>query len=280
MKRFFTLLILPAILFPACHSNTNSGAWGKNKFKDTLSVHAVPFEVLLNRTMDSAEEVSFLSDYCIRKLNSHTSETRFNTLAVFEGDTSRIQFVKGNICSRQKEHAVVGIENKHLFFFFLRQRDDDWKLKQVMNGYGAIKDSAVQFCDVNFDGYNDVAITWNYTSGTCHCSGAGCHDVFLYNSMADNLVHVPEIRSYFDFGLSEEEKAVYLGEHCSGFYGKYTWQEGRLQLQEAYQSNQWSEADSAKWQLEHFIYCNGEKMPAYTLPNLPLPEKWRQQFGW
>jgi hypothetical protein len=276
MKRFITFFILPALVLPACKNN--KGPWGKNKLTDTLSVHSVPFEVLLNKTMDSAEEISFLSDYCIRKLNSHKGDSRFYTLAVFEGDTSRIQFVKGNICTPQKQHAIAGIGNKNLFFFFML--DNDWKLKQVVNGYGAIKDSAVQFCDVNFDGYNDVAITWNYTAGTCHCSGAGCHDVFLYNNATDNLVHVPEIRSYFDFGISEEEKALYLGEHCKGFYGKYTWQDGKLQLQEAYQSNQWSETDTSKWQLEHFIYCNGEKVPAYTLPNLPLPEKWRQQFGW
>jgi len=58
-----------------------------------------------------------------------------------------------------------------------------------------------------------------------------------------------------------------------GFYGKFTWQDGKLQIQEEYTSNQWNETDSARWRLEHFIYYNGERVPAYTIPNLPLPEK-------
>jgi hypothetical protein len=227
--------------------------------------------------MDSAEEVAFLSDYCIRKLNTNKSGNRFYTLAVFDDDTTRIQFVRGNICSGEKQHAIAVIENKNLFFFFLKE--GTWQLKQVLNGYGVIKDSAVQFCDVNFDGFKDVAIIWNYGSGTCHCSVPGCRDIFLYNNETDKLVHVPEIRSYVDFGISNEEKAIYLGEHCKGFYGKFTWQNGKLQLQEEYTSNQWNERDSARWRLEHFIYYDGQKIPAYTVPNLPLPEKWRQQFG-
>lgn len=229
--------------------------------------------------MDSAEQIAFLRDYCIRKLNVHKKENRFYTLAVFDGDTTRIQFVQGNICTDQKQHAVVGIENRNLFFFFLKG-GDDWSLKQVMHGYGVIKDSAVQLFDVNFDGYRDVSIIWNYTAGTCHCSKPGCRDLYLYNSVADSLEHIPEIRSFFDFGISAEEKALYLGEHCKGFYGKFMWQDGRLAIQEEYKSNQYNETDSARWQLEHFIYCDGEKVPAYTIPNLPLPEKWHQQFGW
>src|SRR5688572_12610541 len=145
MKRFILIIILPVISLIACKSGDRP--WGKNKHTDTLSVHSVPFEVLLNRSMDSAEQIAFFRDYCIRKLDAHKSEDRFYTLAVFDGDTTRIQFYKGNICSAQKQHAVVGIEKKNLFFFFLN--DDNWKLRQVMNGYGIIKDSAVQFCDVN-----------------------------------------------------------------------------------------------------------------------------------
>jgi len=276
MKRF-TTLIIPVIVLMAC--NSGSGPWGKSKVKDTLSVHSVPFEVLLNKAMDSTEEIAFLKDYCIRKLNGHKTENRFYTLPVFDGDTTRIQFVQGNICSNQKQHAIAGIENKSLFFFFLKD-NDNWNLKQVMKGSGIIKDSAVQFCDINFDGFKDVSIIWNYSSGTCNCSGSGCRDIYLYNNDVDKLVPVPEIRSFFDFGISAEEKAIYLGTHCNGFYGKFTWQDGKLQIQEEYASNQWNEKDSANWHLEHFIYCDGEKVPAYTIPNLPLPEKWQKQFGW
>jgi hypothetical protein len=276
MKRFITLIILPVISFPACMSR--SGPWGKNKFKDTLSVHAVPYEVLLDKQMDSAEQTAFLSDYCIRKLNGHKAENRFYTQAVFDGDTTKIQFYKGNICCGEKQHAIAGIQNRNLFFFFLK--NNEWQLKQVISGYGIIKDSAIQFCDVNFDGYNDVAIIWNYSSGSCNCTGPGCRDIYLYKNDADSLINVPEIRSYFDFGISNEEKALYLGEHCKGLYGKYVWQDGKLQIQEEYSSNQWNEADTSKWKLEHFIYCDGQKIPAYTIPNLPLPEKWQQEFGW
>jgi hypothetical protein len=275
MKRFI-LLILPVILLVACKSGNRP--WGKNKFTDTLSVHSVPYEVLLGKSMDSAEQMAFFRDYCIRKLDAHKNESRFFTLAVFDGDTTRIQFYKGNLCSEQKQHAVVGFENKNLFFFFLKE--ENWNLRQVMNGFGIIKDSAVQFCDVNFDGFPDVSITWNYSGGTCSCSSPGCRDIYLYNNEADNLVHLPEIRSFFDFGISTEEKSIYLGEHCKGFYGKYTWEDGKLQLQEEYTSNQFNETDSAKWQLEHYIYCDGERFPAYTIPNLPLPEKWQKEFGW
>ena len=277
MKRFIVLIILPIILLIACKSR--SGPWGKNKFNDTLSVHAVPYEVLLDKQMDSAEQTAFLSDYCIRKLNGHKGENQFYTQAVFDGDTTKIQFYKGNLCCGEKQHAIAGIQNRNIFFFFLK--NNDWQLKQVIKGYGIIKDdSAVQFRDVNFDGFNDVAIIWNYSTGSCNCSGQGCRDIYLYKNDSDSLVHVPEIRSYFDFGISNEEKAIYLGEHCKGLYGKYVWQDGKLQIQEEYTSNQWSETDSAKWKLEHFIYCDGQKIPAYTIPNLPLPEKWRQQFGW
>src|SRR5947209_16777294 len=116
MKLFITLIIiLPIISFPACMSR--SGPWGKNKFKDTLSVHAVPYEVLLDKQMDSAEQTAFLSDYCIRKLNGHKEENRFYTQAVFDGDTTKIQFYKGNICCGEKQHAIAGIQNRNLFFF-------------------------------------------------------------------------------------------------------------------------------------------------------------------
>jgi len=276
MKRFIALIILPIISFPACMSR--SGPWGKSN-NDTLSVHAVPYEVLLDKQMDSAEQTAFLSDYCIRKLNGHKEENRFYTRAVFDGDTTKIQFYKGNLCCGEKQHAIAGIQNRNIFFFFLK--NNEWQLKQVIKGYGIIKDdSAVQFCDVNFDGFNDVAIIWNYSTGSCNCSGSGCRDIYLYENGSDSLVHVPEIRSFFDFGISNEEKALYLGEHCKGLYGKYIWQDGKLQIQEEYTSNQWNETDTAKWKLEHFIYCDGQKIPAYTIPNLPLPEKWRQEFGW
>jgi len=276
MKRFIISIILYVLLFPACkHGN---GPWGKNKSKDTLSVHAVPYEVLMNKAMDSAEQLSFFADYCVRKLDSHKNDNRFYTLAVFDGDTTRIQFYKGNICTEQKQHAVAYFENKNLFFFFLNT--GNWNLRQTLHGYGIIRDSAIQFYDINFDGYKDVAITWNYSAGTCNCTAPGCRDVYLYNPEKDNLEQITEIRRYFDFGLSTEEQSVYLSEHCKGFYGKFTWQEGKLQIQEEYTSNQWNETDTAKWHLEHFIYCNGERVPAYTIPNLPLPEKWQQQFGW
>ncbi len=107
---------------------------------------------------------------------------------------------------------------------------------------------------------------------------ARCHDVYLYNNEADKLEHCPEIRSFFDFGLSAEENSIYLGEHCKGLYGKYAWQNGKLQIQEEYASNQYSETDTCNWHLEHFIYCDGGRVPAYTIPNLPLPEKWQQVF--
>lgn len=276
MKRLISLIILSLILLTACKSGNNP--WGRHKSKDTLSVHSVPYERLLDKAMDSAEQMSFFRDYCIRNLDSHKREDRFHTVAVFDGDTNRIQFYKGNICTNKKQHAVVGFENKNLFFFFLKE--NNWKLRQVMNGYGVIKDSAIQFCDVNFDGFKDLSIVWNYSAGTCACSGPGCRDIYIYNSESDNLDHIPQIRSFFDFGISAEEKTVYLGEHCSGFYGKYMWQNGQLQIQEEYASNQWNEKDSTRWRLEHFIYYNGERMPAYTIPNLPLPEKWQQVFGW
>ncbi|THU39903.1 hypothetical protein FAM09_08385 [Niastella caeni] len=276
MKWLITSIILLVTLLTACKSGNSP--WGKNKSKDTLSVHTVPYEVLVDKAMDSAEQMSFFRDYCIRKLESNKNEDRFYTLAVFDGDTTRIQFYKGNICSDQKQHAVVGFENKNLFFFFLK--DDTWKLRQVMNGFGIIKDSAVQFSDVNFDGFKDVSIIWNYSAGTCDCSAPGCRDIYLYNSELDNLQHLPEIRAFFDFGLSVDEKSIYLGQHCKGIYGKYSWQDGKLQIQEEYNSNQWNEKDTARWHLEHFIYCDGEKVPAYTIPNLPLPEKWQKEFGW
>jgi hypothetical protein len=276
MKWFVTSIVLCLVLFTACKSG--SSPWGKNKSKDTLSVHSVPYERLLDKAMDSAEQMSFFRDYCIRKLESHKGGDRFYTLAVFDGDTTRIQFYKGNICTDQKQHAVVAFENKNLFFFFLKT--DTWTLRQVMNGYGIIKDSAIQCYDINFDGFRDVAIIWNYSAGTCNCSAPGCRDIYLYNSESDNLVHLPEMRSFFDFGFSTEERSIYLGEHCKGIYGKYSWQNGKLQIQEEYTSNQWNEPDSANWHLEHFIYCDGERVPAYTIPNLPLPEKWQKQFGW
>jgi hypothetical protein len=276
MKRFIPSLILSLIVLTAC--NSGDRPWGKKKSKDTLSVHSVPYERLLSKAMDSAEQMTFFRDYCIRKLESHKGEDRFYTLAVFDGDTTRIQFYKGNICSNQKQHAVVGFENKNLFFFFIK--NEDWKLQQVMNGVGVIKDSAIQFCDINFDGFKDVAIIWNYTGGTCNCSGPGCRDIYIYNNESDNLDHIPQIRSFVDFGLSTEEKSVYLGAHCTGFYAKYIWLDGQLEIQEEYTSNQWNEPDSAKWSLEHFIYCDGERVPAYTIPNLPLPEKWQKEFGW
>jgi hypothetical protein len=276
MKRFISIMILSLIVLTACKSGNSP--WGKKKSKDTLSVHSVPYERLLSKAMDSAEQMSFFRDYCIRKLESHKSEDRFYTLAVFDGDTTRIQFYKGNICSQQKQHALVCFKDKNLFFFF--RKDDAWKLRQVMNGYGVIQDSAIQFCDVNFDGFRDVAIIWNYSAGTCNCSGPGCRDIYLFNSESDNLDHIPQIRSFVDFGLSTEDKSIYLGAHCTGFYGKYIWLNGQLEIQEEYTSNQWSEPDSAKWMLEHYIYCDGERVPAYTIPNLPLPEKWQKEFGW
>src|SRR5438094_3258169 len=104
MKRFTTLIILPVMLM-ACMSR--SGPWGKNKSKDTLSVHSVPYEVLLDKAMDSTEQLAFLTDYCIRKLNAHKSEPRFYTRAVFDRDSTKIQFFQGNICSNQKKHAIV-----------------------------------------------------------------------------------------------------------------------------------------------------------------------------
>src|SRR5205814_4029463 len=188
--------------------------------------------------MDSTEQIAFLTDYCIRKLNAHKSEPRFYTRAVFDRDSTKIQFFQGNICSNQKQHAIVGIENKNLFFFFIK--NDTWNLKKVINSYGVVKDTAIQFSDVNFDGFKDVSIIWNYSSGNCNCSGSGCRDIYLYDSTSDNLVHLPEIRSYFDFGISQEEKAIYLGEHCKGFYGKFMWQDGKLQIQEEYLTNQWN----------------------------------------
>ncbi|WP_207513270.1 XAC2610-related protein [Longitalea luteola] len=276
MSRFVIIIFLHIILLVACKQG--NGPWGRSKTKDTLSVHTVPYEVLRSKAMDSAEQMSFFTDYCIRKLQSHKGGDRFYTLAVFDGDTTKIQFCQGNICTSSKQHAVVGFANKNLFFFFLKE--EAWRLRQVMNGYGIINDSAIQFSDVNFDGYKDVSIIWNYSAGTCNCTAPGCRDIYLYNSEKDRLVHIPEIRSYYDFGLSAEEQSIYLGEHCKGFYGKFMWQDGKLQIQEEYSSNQYNESDSARWRLEHFIYCNGERVPAYTIPNLPLPEKWQRQFGW
>ena len=90
MIRFFTIVILSLVLLAACKSGNSP--WGKNKSKDTLSVHSVPYERLLDKAMDSAEQMSFFKDYCIRHLDSHKRETRFNTTAVFDGDTTRIQF--------------------------------------------------------------------------------------------------------------------------------------------------------------------------------------------
>jgi hypothetical protein len=271
----FSLLLIPLLLY-AC---SGSGPWGKNKNKDTLSVHSVSFEDLLDKAMDSTEHLQFLRDYCIGKLKAHKNEKHFVTKAVFDGDNANIQFYQGNLCTRQKHNAVVRIDNENLFLFFSKI-DTAWDLKQVITGYGVIKDSAVQFHDVNFDGHKDLAILWNYSAGSCACAEPGCRDVYLYDSTSDNLVHVPEIRNYLDFGLSEEEKAVYLGEHCKGFYGRFSWINNRLRLEEEYLTNRWNGKDSTRWIREHNIYFDGQKFPAYTVPQLPLPHNWQQQFGW
>jgi hypothetical protein len=275
----FSLLFIPLVIASLLSCSNGKGPWGKNKDKDTLSVHSVSFEDLLDKAMDSAEHLQFLRDYCIGKLNTHKNEKQFTTRAVFDGDNANIQFYQGNLCTPKKHSAVVRIDNENLFFFFSKI-DTSWNLKQVITGYGVIKDSAVEFHDVNFDGHKDLAILWNYSAGNCSCSRPGCRDVYLYDSTADNLVHVPEIRNYLDFALSETEKAIYLGEHCKGFYGRFTWNNNRLQLEEEYLTNRWSDKDTVRWVLEHNIYFAGQKFPAYTVPQLPLPNNWEQKFGW
>ena len=272
------LFILPGILLLSCSSG--SGPWGKNKNKDTLSVHTVTFEELLDKAMDSSEHLAFLRDYCVHKLNAHKNEKQFLTKAVFDGSNVSVQFYQGNLCSDKKHNAIVRIDNENLFLFFSKDKDTTWNLKQVFSGYGVIKDSAVQFADVNFDGYRDVAIIWNYSAGSCSCASPGCRDVYLYDSTADNIVHYPNIRNYLDFSISPHEKAIYMGEHCKGFYGRFVWKNGNLVLEEEYLTNQWNEKDTARWVVEHNIYCDGQKFPAYTIPQLPLPENWQQQFGW
>lgn len=275
MKRTILHVVLLSLLYLSC---TSRGPWGKNRSKDTLSVHSVSFEDLLAKAMDSAEHMQFLRDYCIARLNQHAGDSQFITKAVFDGANATIQFHQGKLCSPRKQNAIVRIDNENLFLFFSK-KDSAWNLKQVFNGYGVIRDSAVQFFDVNFDGLKDLAILWNYSAGSCSCASPGCRDVYLYDSVGDRLVHLPEIRNYLDFSMAEKEKAIYLGEHCKGFYGRFSWKNGRLQLEEEYLTNEGSGRDTVQFIVEHNIYCDGQKFPAYTIPHLPLPADWQQQFS-
>jgi hypothetical protein len=276
MKRIIIFFVLFSLLYVSC--STGSGPWGKNKSKDTLSVHSVSFEDLLEKAMDSAEHMAFLRDYCVSRLHAHKHEKQFITKAIFDGSNASIQFHQGHLCSDKKQHAIVRIDNENLFFFFSK-KDTTWQLKQVFNGYGVIKDSAVQFQDINFDGYKDLSILWNYSAGSCSCASPGCRDVYLYDSVGDRLLHLPEIRNYLEFSVAENERAIYLGEHCKGFYGRFAWNNGRLQLEEEYLTNEGSGRDTVQFIVEHNIYCDGQKFPAYTIPHLPLPGSWQQQFG-
>ncbi len=88
MNRFIKIILS---LFVLAGCNPGNSPWGKNKSKDTLSVHSVPYEKLLDKAMDSAEQISFLKDYCIRNLDSHKRDDSFSTLDVLDGENHRKQ---------------------------------------------------------------------------------------------------------------------------------------------------------------------------------------------
>jgi hypothetical protein len=256
--------------------NLNSSS----KTKDTLWDNIVPYVELMDKEeMDSAETVSFLSKFCIDKLNAHTTEKQFDTSVLIHGFDGNIRFYQGNIFTRTKLHAFVQVYDNNEDPFLLFEKDKTWKLKQAIFGIGRIEDSASRFIDYNFDGYKDVAIIWNYTAGRCSCSDPGCLAIYIYDNSSDSLIYQPELGHYLEYGISEKEKAIYLGEHCDGFYGKFTWKNGKLIKLEEYLDER-EVRDTAEWKLKHYIYRNGKKMSSAITVDGSLHEKWKKQFGW
>lgn len=282
MKPPFFIIILSVLLVSCATKQRNDKKKITAQTKDTLWINdTIPYVELMDKEeMDSAQTVSFLTKFCIDKLNAHTVENRFDTQVLIHGFNGTIRFYQGNIFTGAKQHAFVQVYDNNEDPFLLFEKDKTWKLKQAIFGNGRIDDSASRFIDYNFDGHPDVAIIWNYTAGRCSCTRNGCRAIYLYDNDSDSLIFQPEFGQYLDYGFSEKEKAVYLGEHCEGFFGKFTWKNGKLVKLEEYLSNERDEPDSTKWKLVHNIYRNGKKISSVTTPKASLPEKWKKQFGW
>jgi hypothetical protein len=191
-----------------------------------------------------------------------------------------IIYETGHIFSREKVHAVVNVrDGDESPVYVFKKEGDRWMLIHSLNEiYHPLEDPIV-FRDINFDGHKDLLILWYYSAGRCNCSGDGCMNVYLYNPVTHTLVENHEIPGYLDVVIREQEKAIYLGEHCEGYYKKFRWNKMELVPEESY-----TRSPSECWEKEntpcsyvHRVHRNGIIIED-TLHTDELPAKWRRVF--
>nr|MCU0354118.1 hypothetical protein [Cytophagales bacterium] len=231
--------------------------------------------VALKAQQDSVRRILFyekLSNYAIR-------QNRFELDTIFENEPSgvafkRLRFVKG------QRHVVAHIQDKYYDFpiLLLKQQANRWKLQYVFEGSSILTDS-VAVEDLNFDGIKDISIRWHYSAGRCNCL-TDCYTVYLYNVTEKQLVKVPLISRYLDVAFSKREKAVYLGNHCSGGYTKYRWRNYKLVPVEEYEfgdkDNYYFYDHSEPCLRRHYVYANNRRILKDTTAECQLPVSWEK----
>ena len=266
--------MLLIILFTTCKSSSkNENVNNSLKFQNDSEVRRDKEK----GSTDTLSKLDFYSSLAIELLKSKQRKTFFDTFILINGHNSLIRFNQGRIFSELKENAIVEIHDNNLNPFLYFVKSDRWKLKQVLYGYGAEEDSSYNLFDYNFDGYKDLAIFWNYSSGRCSCSEPGCRYLYLYNCTNDSLIEVPDISFYLDMGISVSEKTIYLGKHCDGYYARFNWKNYQLQLLEEYIARDEPKQLGQNQIYLNYVHIDGKNILRKCQVN-KLPKKWEKYF--
>jgi hypothetical protein len=275
------LLFLAAATF-SCHSGTQKPPAVKTPIaEDTLwKDDSTRYVELLNKKMDSAARINFLSQFCINKLKAHPNESQFDTAVLIDGFNGLIRFYKDAFSSGSRTNALAYIYDSDECPVLLFIKEKDWVFRQVIYAHGKLEDSAIRFFDYNFDGKKDLVIHWNYSAGRCSCGSNDCWRVYFYKEGPDSLFLCKGIDGYLDYGISEKEKAIYLGEHCEGYFGKYKWQGDQLVKTEAFLADSWYIYAEQPWTMEHVLYKKNGSVSLGKKRNGEIPASWKKAFGW
>ena len=141
---------------------------------------------LIQEQQDSVRRIHFYKKLAINSLKKHKAASFFIDTTHEEKELHlsfrTVPFQKGKV------HTIIQIqdENGYLPILLLQKTYNTWKLNNVFQGVSFSSDSVI-IDDYNFDGINDLAIQWYYSSGRCNCS-TGCYSVYLYNSNKHSVI--------------------------------------------------------------------------------------------
>ncbi|GAA4320805.1 hypothetical protein [Flaviaesturariibacter amylovorans] len=265
---------------PATSSLTAPGTVAKRPaLPDTVWEDDSTYYVeLLEPGLDSAHYIDALSAIALRKLREHPAEAAFDTAVLLNGYAGALRFRQGALFRTGARHALVQVRDADREPFLVFRWTGDWRLRQVLYVNGKVPDSAWQLADYDFDGDRDLALRWYYSAGRCNCGKQYCRRLYVYHARLDSLLEVDGVPGYLDFAFVPEERALYLGEHCDGYFGKFRIVNDSLQKVEEYQfyNDFYANGEPTFDGVEHRVYRNGRQRSTRRVANGNMPRKWQR----